>query len=573
MLPSFNNLKQNLKKPTNKFKKVNVALIGDSTTNFLATAIKGLGFEYRLKVNLFESDYNQIEQLVMNNSSELYKFNAEYVILFQSSLKLLNKVGDSSGYDKLVKERIDFIKVVAKKINSKVICLNYPEIDDLIFGSYASKVNESFVYQLRKLNLELMNLSQTHQNLFICDIASLQNKYGRDSIFSPQLYVSFDLVFSIDFLPHIADKIISIINSLNGSLKKCIVLDLDNTLWGGVIGDDGIEGIQIGNDLGIGKAFHEFQKWIKKLKSRGIIIAICSKNNEETAKEPFLNHPDMVLNLEDISVFIANWENKVDNIKQIQSILNIGFDSMVFIDDNPMERAIVQENIPEILVPDLPKDPSEYLEFFYGLNIFEIASLSNNDTKRTKQYKEEANRITFKKQYADEKSFLKSIKMVASFSQFDSYNIPRVAQLSQRTNQFNLTTIRYTEDEIFKISNDKNYQNLAISLKDKFGNYGLICVIILKKSKNKTLTINSWFMSCRVIKRGLEDLALSKIIDYCKENNYIRIIGEYVQTHKNKVVENHYSNLGFKLLNKGNKTLYELKIEDYIKQICFIKPQ
>ena len=235
-----------------------------------------------------------------------------------------------------------------------------------------------------------------------------------------------------------------------------MILDLDNTTWGGIIGDDGMENIQIGS-LGIGKAFSEFQYWIKKLKNRGIIVAVCSKNTESVAKEPFEKHPDMVLRLSDISVFIANWDNKVDNIRQIQSILNIGFDSMVFLDDNPFERNIVRENIPEICVPELPEDPANYLEYLYGLNLFETVSFSNEDSARTKLYQIEAERAKVQKKFTNEDDFLKNLEMVSVIEPFNKFNTPRMAQLSQRTNQFNLRTIRYSEADIERISKSKDY--------------------------------------------------------------------------------------------------------------------
>ena len=220
-----------------------------------------------------------------------------------------------------------------------------------------------------------MLFSARESNFYLCDLSSIQNQAGKANCFQPALYINTEMVLSVDVLPEVAFKTIELIGAMSGNFKKCLVVDLDNTLWGGVIGDDGLENIQLGS-LGIGKAFTEFQYWIKKLKNRGIIIAVCSKNTESIAKEPFEKHPDMVLRLEDIAVFVANWENKADNIRQIQSILNIGFDSMVFLDDNPFERNMVRENITGITVPELPADPADYLEFLYQQNLFETISFS-----------------------------------------------------------------------------------------------------------------------------------------------------------------------------------------------------
>ena len=227
-------------------------------------------------------------------------------------------------------------------------------------------------------------------------------------MFDANIYVSTEMVLSVDAVPYVAGRVMDIICACKGQFKKCLILDLDNTLWGGVIGDDGLEGIQLGHGLGIGKAFTEFQMWVKKLRQRGIIICIASKNDEDKAKEPFQKHPDMVLTLDDIAVFKANWETKVDNIRTIQSILNISFDSMVFLDDNPFERNMVRENIPGITVPELPEDPAEYLEYLYSLNLFETANYSSEDKDRTKQYQVEAKRVSLKKAFGSEADFLRS---------------------------------------------------------------------------------------------------------------------------------------------------------------------
>ncbi len=321
-------------------------------------------------------------------------------------------------------------------------------------------------------------------------------------------------------------------------------MDLDNTLWGGVIGDDGIENLQIG-DLGIGKAFTEFQYWIKKLKNRGVIIAVCSKNSEDVAKEAFEKHPDMVLSLADISVFVANWENKADNIRYIQQVLNIGFDSMVFLDDNPMERDIIRKNIPGITVPELPEDPAEYLEYLYGLNLFETVSFSKEDTERTMLYQNEEKRIAVQSQFTDIESYLKSLNMLAKSEPFDKFNAPRVAQLTQRSNQFNLRTKRYTEAEIIGMTQNDTFHTFAFSLDDRFGSNGLISVVILKRENPETFFIDTWLMSCRVLKRGMEDFVLNTLVEYVGSFGGKKLIGEYIPTPKNELVKNHYIDLGF----------------------------
>jgi FkbH-like protein len=554
---SFPQLKKNLKKDFSYFNEKKIAILGDSATQFLNQAIKGLGYDYRLKLDIWEAEYDQISLQVFDPSSDLYSFNPDFIIIFKSSHKLLQKYDSNSlkNQSAFAMNQIEEIKniylTLSNHSNSKIILYNYTEINDSIFGNFSNKVEWSFLFQQRKLNYLLMELAINLPNLHICDLSSIQNKTGKDFLFHTSSYVNNSMVLSLDVLPIVAKYTLDIIRSLNGLFNKCIILDLDNTTWGGIIGDDGIEKIQIGS-LGIGKAFTEFQSWVKKLKNRGVILAVCSKNKESVAQEPFINHPDMILKMEDISVFVANWENKADNIRHIQNILNISFDSMVFIDDNPFERNIVRENLPEVCVPEMPEDPADYLEYLYSLNLFETTSYSTMDSERTKKYQIESKRVSTKKKYTNENDFLKSLGMISKVKPFNVFNTPRVAQLSQRSNQFNLRTIRYTEEEIHKISLSKKYFSFTFDLTDKFGKHGLISILILKKKEDKALFIDTWIMSCRVLKRGMENFVLNTIIDFAKKNKFKFIIGEYLKTQKNDLVKDLYLNLGFKR-NKNNK--------------------
>lgn len=570
-MKDFSKIKKNLKCDFSNLKKIKVAVLGDSATQFLVQALRGTGYDSYLNLEIWEADFNQIERQILDSSSELYESNPEIIIIFQSAHKLLGKYNKLKPecYNTLASTEIENLKRLCESISSnssaKIICYNYTEIDDAVFGNFASKLEQSFLFQLRKLNYEMMLFASQNPNLFLCDLATVQNQMGKSAFFQSSVYINSEMVLSIDSLPLVASKSIDIIATLGGKFNKCVILDLDNTTWGGIIGDDGIENIQIGS-LGIGKAFSEFQHWIKKLKNRGIIIAVCSKNTESVAKEPFEKHPDMVLRLEDISVFIANWENKADNIRQIQSILNIGFDSMVFLDDNPFERNIVRENIPQITVPELPQDPSEYLEYLYTLNLFETVSFSGEDGERTKMYQIEAQRATVQQRFTNEGDFLKSLDMISIVETFNAFNRPRVAQLSQRSNQFNLRTVRYTDADIEMLSVSSDYFTFAFTLEDKFGNNGLIGVIIMKKEDAKIAFIETWLMSCRVLKRTMENFVLNTIVDFCKDFGFEILKGEYIPTAKNEMVKDHYLNLGF----EEKDSFWELNTNNYITKNTFI---
>jgi FkbH-like protein len=549
-MSTFSQLKKNLKNDFGGLKSIKLAILGDSATQFLAVAIRGTGYLEKLNIETWEADFNQIERQVFDTSSELYEFKPDIVLIFFSTHKLLAKYNKlkPADYLNLATNHLDQVEriyqTISSNLSAKIIYYNHPEINDAVFGSFANKTEASFLFQLRKINFRLMEFAVVNTNFFIADVSSLQNQIGKNNLFQPAVYINTEMVLSIDVLPQLAAITVALINSLQGSFKKCVILDLDNTTWGGIIGDDGIENIQIGS-LGIGKAFTEFQYWIKKLKQRGIIVAVCSKNTESVAKEPFEKHPDMVLKLDDIAVFVANWENKADNIRHIQSVLNIGFDSMVFLDDNPFERNIVRENIPGITVPDLPEDPAEYLEFLYPLNLFETVSFSNEDEGRTKQYQVEAERSILQKAFTNEDDFLQSLNMQSVVEPFNKFNTPRVAQLSLRSNQFNLRTVRYSEADIESIGSNDNNFSFSFTLEDKFGNNGMICVIILYKMSADTLFIDTWLMSCRVLKRGMENFVLNTLANFAKENGYQFLQGEYIPTAKNEMVKLHYPNLGF----------------------------
>jgi len=571
IVKTFTQLKKNLKVNLSGFKKIRLALLGDTSTQLLNQALRGLGVDYGFDLTVWEADFNQIERQVFDYSSDLYEFKPEVVIVFLSSHKLLGKYNKQTQEQRVsfADRQLELITHIYDNITGNlavpVIFYNLPEIDDSIFGSYSNQVGASFPFQVRKLNYELMLFTLRMPTFYLCDLSAIQNRVGRGVMFSPSIYVNTEMVLTIDVLPEVAARSLDLVVAMQGRVRKCLILDLDNTLWGGVIGDDGIENIQLGV-LGIGKAFTEFQYWIKKLKDRGIILAVCSKNTESVAKEPFEKHPDMVLRLDDIAVFVANWENKVDNIRLIQQSLNIGFDSMVFLDDNPVERSIVRENVTGITVPELPEDPADYLEYLYSLNLFETLSYSNEDVMRTQLYQVETQRREVKEKFANEDDFLESLNMVSTVEPFTKFNTPRVAQLSQRSNQFNLRTIRHTEADIESIVTGSDQFGFAFALEDKFGDNGMICTVILERENEDFLFINTWFMSCRVLKRGMENFVINTLVEFANEMGCVCLIGEYIPTVKNEMVKDHYLDLGF-LYVEGR---WQLDVSGYQKKKTFI---
>ena len=546
---TFKQLKKLSKTDTSALPQYKLAVMGDCATQHLATAVRGYGIHMGLGMTVLDTDYNQIDAQVMDETSELYGFAPNAVLIQMCTEKLYEAFCAAPGERRstFAEDTYGRISRIWEQMNSRmcttILQCNFPLMDDGAFGQYGSKTADSFLFQQRKLNFLLMQGCQDVKNVYLIDLDVIQTNLGREKFSDPKLYYIAKMPISVDVLPEVAKKIIDQVQALRGVAKKCVVLDLDNTLWGGVIGDDGLSGIQIG-ELGLGHAFSDFQAWLKELKNRGILLAVCSKNNEPAAKEPFEKHPEMVLRLEDFSMFVANWEDKASNIRNIQKTLNIGMDSLVFLDDNPFERNLVRSMIPEITVPELPEDPALYLQYLRGLGLFETASYSAEDAGRTEQYRRQAERAVFEAYFQSYDDYLKGLDMKAVAAPFDAFHYPRIAQLTQRSNQFNLRTVRYTEAEIEAIARDDSRITLYFTLKDKFGDHGLISVVILDK-QGDSLFVSEWLMSCRVLKRGMEEFIVNKILQTAGEQGFKTVVGEYIPTPKNAMVKDLYEKMGF----------------------------
>lgn len=572
MQKTFIELKKNAKKDMSEFPEYRMVLVGDCATQHIAQAIRGYGYEEKIFINLLDTDYNQILAQCVDNTSELYAWKPDAVLIAMCSEKLYEAYQETaldvrnSFAEKKMSEIRGYWNMLRANGQGRILQFNFAENNDRVYGNFANEAMSSYLYQLRKLNMLLMEEAEKFGNVFIVDISYVQNEIGRNRFCDDKLYYAAKMPFSMEALPRIAGEVLKVVKALKGQVKKCVVLDLDNTLWGGVIGDDGLEGIQIG-ELGVGHAFQTFQQWLKELSNRGILLAVCSKNDEDKAKEPFEKHPEMVLRLSDIAMFVANWEDKAGNIRKIQQTLNLGMDSFVFLDDNPFERNLVRSMIPEITVPELPEDPAEYLNYIKQLNLFETVSYSAADRDRTRQYQEEAMRVTSQQQYASYDEYLENLEMIGEANAFDEFHYPRIAQLSQRSNQFNLRTVRYTEEEIREIANNPDYIGIYYTLKDKFGDHGLVSVALMKKEANGYF-IENWFMSCRVLKRGMEEFIINQMLSKAKEMGAKKITGEYLKTPKNAMVEHIYEKMGFE---KVADNRYEIGVEDYQEKKTFIK--
>jgi FkbH-like protein len=548
-----------------------LALLGNYATQFLSKPLsKKLNTE-NTSFQLYHAEFNTIDLEFIDTDSGLFQFEPDFIVWHESTLslrdlfyqtKIENRANFANNYIERVGNHLDSVKNALPKC--KVIFPNHSLIfNDNVFGSFSSKVTISWKYQIDKINFLFNELAIDKGNFYLIES---QPNQPIDVVTDYSMVVNAELHFTPDYLNWLSKSIVEIIHVFQGKFKKCVILDLDNTLWGGIIGDDGLENIQIGS-LGIGKAFTRFQKWLKELKNRGIILAVCTKNEDSIAKSPFLNHPEMVLKLEDIAIFVANWNSKADNINQIQQILNIGFDSMVFIDDNPAEREIVRTHLPLVCVPELPVDPSNYLPFLISENLFEIVNYSDNDLERTKQYQEEAKRVELSKSITNMDDYLVSLDMSAKIGQFKDIDIERIVQLTQRSNQFNLCTIRYTNVEILSIMVNPNFLTVSVEVADKFGNYGLIGLVIIEIIGTKAI-IDTWIMSCRVLKRTVEHTVMNYVVESLLKLNIQTLNGQYIPTEKNMLVLNLLRDLG---MSETESNQYALNLNEFKKLKSFIK--
>ncbi len=542
------------------------ALLAYTDTQLLASSLIGYARHLGASLDLFEGEFDQIEMLVADPNSELYAFQPSFVIVFLAAERIAAKYGQYSIAERMAAasefgRRTERLHGQLSSRGIETLFFNLADPGDGVFGNFGNKVTWSLRNQIRECNLELARLARTASDFHVFDLAAVQASIGRDALFDPKLYFTAKFALKPEVLPLVAREIVKMMSARKGSFVKCVILDLDNTLWGGVIADDGLDRIQIG-DLGLGPAFSAFQSWLKQLRDRGIVLTVCSKNDAQNAKEPFEKHPDMLLRLDDIAVFIANWQDKATNIRHIKSIVDVDYGAMVFLDDNPAERALVRESFPTMIVPELPEDPSEYVSYLQGLNLFETGNYTAQDALRTRDYQQEEKRHAEREKFVDLADFLKSLAMRGAVGPFLPFNYPRVAQLTQRSNQFNLRTMRYSESQIEEFAKSPNHVTLAVELKDRFGDNGLISVVILEVQQD-ALLVDTWLMSCRVLGRNVEQFVLNNIVGAARRRGLSRIVGEYLPTPKNGMVKDHYSKLGFAPFESNRWVLPVAEFRDF----------
>ena len=563
----YSSLFKSIPEETLKLMRVRIAVLASSTTHHFCAILVYWLAKLGLLAEMYEAEYDTIKQSILDENSDFYKFDPDITIIFTNyrDLRLNNLQIDSNDnikkrVNETVGEYVSLWRRIQQSSKSYIIQNNADLPAYRVLGNYEGTFLQGNINLLRNYNMKLVE--SVEPGVAIFDLDYISSLIGKSKWHDLRYWYHSKHAFLPDVTGLVAFEMSKLIGAVKGLSKKCVVLDLDNTLWGGIIGDDGLEGIILGTEAD-GEAFVEFQEYLLELKNRGIILTVCSKNDESLAKEPFLKHPDMIIKLDDIAVFKANWNNKIDNIKEIALDLNIELDSMVFIDDNPVERDMVRSFLPMVETPEMPEDPAAYIYELSRHSYFEAISFSEDDKGRSVYYQNKHEHNEFKNQFNNLSEYLQNLKMEAVTQDFDKINISRVAQLINKSNQFHLTNNRYTESEILKMELLDNKFCRCFKLKDCFGDNGLISVIILEEREDKVLFIDTWVMSCRVLSRGMEEFVCNEIISIAKKIGARTILGKYIQTKKNKLVSGLYERLLFsKVENNSMATFWELKVDE-----------
>jgi FkbH-like protein len=554
----------------------NIAILGGSTTSEIKNILELFLLKIGIKPSFYESEYNKYYEDALFGNDELDKFNPDIIYIHITNKNIIKFPGtkdSSEDVDLLISSEIQKYKSIwssLSKFDCAIIQNNFDYTENRNLGNLDCYDIHGKTYFINKLNDEFSLNARGIKKLYINDINYLSSYVGIRYWFDQSLWHQSKYAISMESIPELAFNISKIIFSIFGKSKKCLVLDLDNTCWGGVVGDDGLDGIHMGTETAIAESYTVFQKYVKELKDRGITIAICSKNDFENAKEGF-SHPESILKFDDFTSFKANWIPKHKNILDIANEINIDVNSLVFIDDNPVEREIVLSYIPSVSVPDVGSDVVEYIKHIDRNGYFEPISLSDDDINRSQYYEDNKKRANEQVTFQSYDEFLVSLDMTAKIKSFSSIYLGRITQLTNKTNQFNLTTKRYTVGEIENISANDSYIKLYGKLADKFGDNGLVAITIGRLLGNQC-HIDLWLMSCRVIKRGIEFAMLDELVRRCKEKGISEIVGYYFKSAKNSMVSDLYDKFGFILSEADNEdTTWKLDISNYENKNIFIK--
>jgi FkbH-like protein len=543
-----------------------LGLASNGTSDFIASAISATAARHGFALTCIPAGYDQFLQDSLSPDSALNRSAPDAVLLALDwrSLPLRSTPGDAAAARAAIDASLDRLDTIREAIhrNGGAVCMvqNLAAPPESVFGSLDRTLNGTLCSMIDLVNAGLTERLRGTDLLF--DVARLAETVGLAHWHSPSEWNLAKLPFAQDFVPLYADHVCRLLAALRGMSRRCLVVDLDNTLWGGVIGDDGIKGIAIGQGDPAGEAHLALQQYLLTLRERGIVLAVSSKNDDESARLPFREHPDMLLHESDFAVFQANWNDKATNIQAISDTVALGLDALVFLDDNPFERELVRTALPAVAVPELPGDPALYARTLSAAGYFEAVSFSEEDRNRASYYAGNAQRATLQHQVADLDGYIASLEMEIEFQPFNEVGRSRITQLINKSNQFNLTTRRYSEVQVAEFDSDPSVTSLQVRLRDKFGDNGMISVVICRWTGSAIGEIDTWLMSCRVLGRSVEQAVLRELLQHARQRGTSKLRGTYAPTSRNKLVEQHYPKLGFLLVDRqpDGTTVWELDV-------------
>lgn len=555
-----------------------IAVLGGSTTHDVIAMLELFLLNQGIRPQFYESAYGSFWQEAMFPEQELQSFRPDLIYIHTSSrnIRQFPEPGDSMEETRQLLDQ-EFVyyrqmwQSIEEKFGCPVIQNNFELPGFRLMGNKDASDPGGRVYFITSLNQMLYDYAMSHDHFYIQDILYLSASYGLEKWSDPFYWHMYKYALCVPAIPRLAFNLANIIKSLLGKNKKALALDLDNTLWGGVVGDDGPEGLVMGPETSMGQAYGAFQSYLKELKKLGILLNVNSKNDMENALAG-LNHPDCLLKPDDFIVIRANWENKDRNIREIARILNILPESIVFVDDNPAEREIVRAQVPGVTVPEM-EQVEHYIEMIDRSGFFEVTTFSGDDRKRNEMYQDNVKRASLEASFADYGEYLKSLEMKAVIKGFEPVLYDRITQLTNKSNQFNLTTMRCTQTEIVRMACDGGFIDLYGRLEDKFGDNGVVSVVI-GEAEGKTLHIRLWLMSCRVLKRGMEQAMMDALVKACRKREIACILGYYYPTAKNNMVKNFYQEMGFEKVREddGGNTVWRLSgLERYQNKNQYIE--
>ncbi|ABF39420.1 HAD-superfamily phosphatase subfamily IIIC [Candidatus Koribacter versatilis Ellin345] len=545
-----------------------LAVLSNSTTDLLVPALIASAARHGISLEVARSSYDQAAQEALNPDSETNRSKPDAVLFAMDyrALPLKLSAGNAQAAAETVNDAIGYLQSLRDgvKEHSGGLCIfqTFAPPVELLFGSMDRSVPGTMRSLIDAINRELADFVRSSGDVLL-DVAGLAETVGLADWHDPQLWNLGKFAFSDRFIPIYADRVALTIAAIRGKSRKVLVLDLDNTIWGGVLGDDGIEGIKLAQGDAEGEAYLAVQRMALDLRSRGIVLAVSSKNDDAIARGPFERHPEMLLKLEHVAVFQANWSDKATNLQAIADELSLGLDGLVLLDDNPVERGMVRQLLPQVAVPELPEEAAFYARTLAAAGYFETVTFAAEDLKRAAFYQDNAKRAELQKQVRGVDAYLASLDMTITFQPFDAAGRSRIVQLINKSNQYNVTTRRYTEPEVIEAEEDAKVFTLQVRLADRFGDNGMISVVICRPAEAGTWEIDTWLMSCRVLGRRVEHMVLREVLRHARATGIQKLRGTYLATEKNGLVADHYSKLGFNQIAKHLEavTQWELLLE------------